>query len=106
VKYGPTIKKMAVSMALNPSVNMFHADIYSPACYLQREQKVLTLISSIQLPAEMVRALPSFTYSIALWRFVGSSSAGPAISTDLCQWLKASNLKRELSLPGSAGICG
>ncbi|KAL2298840.1 hypothetical protein Nmel_014446 [Mimus melanotis] len=26
---------MVVSMALHPSVNMFHVDIYSPACSLQ-----------------------------------------------------------------------
>lgn len=38
--------------------------------------------------------------------FIGSSSIGPVISVDLCKCLKASNLKRELSLPGSAGICG
>lgn len=93
-------------MALNPSVNMFHVDIYSPACYLQWEQKVLTPISSIQLPAEMVKAIPPFTYSIALWMFIGSSSTGSVISMDLCKCLKGANLKRELSLPGSAGICG
>lgn len=81
-------------MALNPSVNTFHVVIYSPACYLQWEQKVLTPISSIQLPAEMVKAFPSFTYSIALWMFIGSSSTGPVISMDLCKCLKGSNLKR------------
>lgn len=42
-----------VLTALNPSVNMFYVDIYSPACYLQREQKVLTPIRSPQLPALM-----------------------------------------------------
>lgn len=78
---------MVVSMALHPSVNMFHVDIYSPACSPQWEQDVLPPISCQERWWK-----PFLTH--LLWLFIGFSSTAPAISKDLCKCLKGSNLKR------------
>lgn len=70
-------------MAFSPSVNMFHVDIYSPACYLQWEQKVLTPISSTQLLAEMVNEpfLPPSTASLR------GCSLAPALQGPWYLWI-------------------
>lgn len=48
----------------------------------------------------------SLSSSHLLGMFIGFSSTAPAISKDPCKCLKGSDLKRELSLLGSAGIRG